>query len=301
MIADPYGRLLSYQLLNGIDGGVQDTLSGITGLSNFKSFNVPYPILTSVAVDISTGQCEPSENAPIFELSPYDFGSWDTGIAAFTQTKYLGTSINNGVPTGSCYNKYDNLGYALGTSSNVFNSLCFSLPTPSNSSSASLEEALEGILTAAHSVAFEDEYAVYPNPFYKYGPSSTYNAQTSLSLADGGETGQNNPIWPLIQAERSVQVILVSDNSADTTDNFPNGTEIYTTYLQAQAVGLTKMPVIPSVATFISEGLNKRPTFFGCNDASKVTIVYLPNVNYTFPSNEPTSKLQYSKSDTVGK
>ena len=60
------------------------------------------------------------------------------------------------------------------------------------------------------------------------------------------------------------------------------------------------MPVIPTVAEIIGKGLNKRPTFFGCNDSSKITIVWLPNVNYTFPSNEPTSKLQYTPAETTG-
>lgn len=36
-IVDPYGRLLSYQLLEGDDGGVLDRLSGLTDLSNFTS------------------------------------------------------------------------------------------------------------------------------------------------------------------------------------------------------------------------------------------------------------------------
>lgn len=58
------------------------------------------------------------------------------------------------------------------------------------------------------------------------------------------------------------------------------------------------MPAIPAVSTFLAEHLNQRPTFFGCNDASKTTIVYLPNVNYTFASNEPTAKLEYLAAET---
>jgi len=90
----------------------------------------------------------------------------------------------------------------------------------------------------------------------------------------------------------------VNDNSADTTDNFPNGTEILQTYLNAQAVGLKKMPFIPSVSTFVSQGLNKRAIFFGCNETGTTFIVYLPNVAYTYASNQPTSKVQYSVAET---
>ncbi len=97
-----------------------------------------------------------------------------------------------------------------------------------------------------------------------------------------------------------MDVLIANDNSADTTDNFPNGTEIRQTYLNAQADGLTRMPFIPDVSVFVSEGLNKRATFFGCDQPDTVFIVYLPNVNYTFPSNEPTAKVQYTIKQTDG-
>ena len=301
-ITDPYGRLLSYQLLTGIDGGVLDTLSGITSKSNFTSNNVPYPILTSLGVQYTQGQCIPPTNAPIYELSPYEFGSFSTGIAAFTQTRYLGSSLSNGAPTtaGTCIINYDNLGYALATSSNVFNELCSAIPTPTNSTT-NIDDDLAQIVADVHVLTTRDLYAVYPNPFFNYAPSSSVSSQQSLYLVDGGEANQNNPIFPLLQPARGVDVIIVNDNSADTSDNFPDGSEILTTYQQAQANGLTKMPFIPSVATFAAQGLTKRPVFFGCGDASVSTIVYLPNVNYTYPSNTPTSKLQYDKSETIGK
>lgn len=117
---------------------------------------------------------------------------------------------------------------------------------------------------------------------------------------DGGKSHQNNSIFPLLQPARGVGVIIVNDNSADTSDNFPDGSELMMTYTQAQAAGLTKMPVIPANTVFLSNGLNRRPTFFGCNDTSTITIVYLPNVNYTFPSGESTAKLQYSPAETSG-
>ncbi|MCJ1401194.1 hypothetical protein MMC11_004406 [Xylographa trunciseda] len=299
-LTDPWGRLLSYQLLNGFDGGVLDTLSGITGLSNFTSFAVPYPIITSLAVKTFEGQCFPGPNATQMELHPYEFGSWDNQLSAFTQTAYLGTTLSNGVPFNeSCIVNYDNLGYVLGTSSNLFNEACEVVPSATNLST-SLTGDLAAIVETAHTLSTRDEYAVYPNPFHAYPRSSLYESQKDLFLVDGGEALQNNPIWPFIQPYRKVDVILVNDNSADTSNNFPNGSEILTTYVQSLSAGLTKMPVIPSVDTFISEGLNKRPTFFGCNDKTKTTIIYIPNVNYTFPSNEPTSKLQYEPSETSG-
>lgn len=58
------------------------------------------------------------------------------------------------------------------------------------------------------------------------------------------------------------------------------------------------MPYIPSVETFVSEGLNKRATFFGCNETNALTIVYLPNNNYTYASNVPTAQLEYATAET---
>lgn len=192
---------------------------------------------------------------------------------------------------------YDNLGYIAGTTSNLFNELCLAVPLPTNSSN-NLANTIAGILNQAHAISTRDEYAVYPNPFYKYPRSAYVAPYPELDLVDGGEALQNNPIWPFLQPSRNVGVLVVNDNSADTSDNFPNGQEIYTTYQQAQQRGLTKMPVIPPSSTFIAQGLNKRPTFFGCNDNTKITIVFIPNVNYTYPSNQPTAKLQYSSAET---
>lgn len=262
-LTDPWGRLLSYQLLYGTDGGVADRLSGLTGLSSFTSHDVPYPIITSI--EVAYGQCTPADNAPQMEMHPYEWGSWDSGIAAFTQTAYLGTSLTDGQPTvpGSCIQNYDNLGYILGTSSNLFNEAC--IMSPSANSSNTVIAELEAFLTEVQAGTFRDEFAVYPNPFFGYPSSSLVSSEPELYIVDGGESNQNNPIWPFIQPARAnnISVLIVNDNSADTSDNFPNGTEIYHTYLQASARGLTQvrtdtnfaLPIIFHVAanTFYSD------------------------------------------------
>ena len=195
---------------------------------------------------------------------------------------------------------YDNLGYVLGTSSNLFNLLC------SNESSSLLPSSLpiseiEGLLTKIHPIEpLRDEYAVYPNPFFGLASASDVSSQQSLFLVDGGESQQNNPIWPFIQPARAsaISVLLVNDNSAD-INNLPNGTGIYNTYVQAQSRGLTRMPTIPTPDVFVAQGYNKAPAFFGCNDANALTIVYIPNAIYSDQSaGEPTLKLQYSDSES---
>jgi lysophospholipase len=121
-----------------------------------------------------------------------------------------------------------------------------------------------------------------PTPFSTTPVHIFTTPKQTFFFVDGGEALQNNPIFPMLEPARGVDVLLVNDNSADTSNNFPNGSEILTTYVQSLNAGLTKMPVIPSVETFIAEGLNTRPTFFGCNDQTKLTIVCIPNVNILF-------------------
>ena len=303
-ITDPWGRLLSYQLLPGVDGGADITLSSVPQLSSFTSHAVPYPILTSVGVKTWLGECGPLPNATTYELSPYEFGSWDSDVSAFTPTQYLGTSLHNGAPTGTCTMNYDNLGYVLGTSSNVFGVLCLSNGPDPGSGANNLANFLIGILDGIHEVLTSDLYATYRNPFFAYtSPTGTANpandiaAQSSLTLTDGGTAGQNNPIFPFLQPARNVSVMIVNDNSGD-SNNYPDGTAMVATYTQSFNHNYTRMPYIPPVATFVAEGLNKRATFFGCDDPSKVTIVYLPNTNFTFASNVDTLKLEYSEADT---
>jgi lysophospholipase len=298
-IVDPYGRLLSYQLLQGPQGGVSTRLSDLSGQSNFTQYNVPYPIITAIGVPGYQGGCVPADNAPQYEFHPYEYGSWDTGISAFATTQYMGTAMTNGTPTvpGNCTINYDNLGYIFGTSSDVFFAICAVLQ-PINSPSANLSNVLEAWVNLTHRPTFQDLFGIYKNPFYQYPRSSAVSNDFLLTLVDGGASNQNNPIWPFIQPARKVDVLIVNDNSADTSNMYPSGTAIQQTYLVSQSAGLTKMPFIPDSSTFIAQGLNKRATFFGCNETDKVFIVYLPNVGYTFDSGQSTFKIQYSKQDT---
>jgi lysophospholipase len=131
---DPWGRLLSYQLLSGSDGGASTTLSSVAGLSSFTSYSVPYAVITSLGTKVWLGECETGPNATTYEFTPYEFGSWDSDVSAFTPTKYLGTAMSGRKPIGSCTTNYDNLGYIFGTSSNLFNQICFDVPVPENAS-----------------------------------------------------------------------------------------------------------------------------------------------------------------------
>lgn len=311
-LTDPWGRLLSYQLLYGDDGGVATTFSGVQENSNFTEYNVPFPIITALGVKRSYGDCYPGPNATTYEFSPFEFGSWDLDVSAFTPTAYLGTYLVDGVAeTSECVTNYDNLGYIFGTSSSLFNDLCVELTIIPGVNSTdpgytALAEDLAAMLEEAQELTTNEEYAVYVNPFYNYTsttPGSFHNiannvsAQEELYLVDGGEALQNNPVFPMLVAARALDVVLVNDNSADTAAYYPNGSELYTTYIQSLNAGYTRMPVIPPTETFIAEGLNQRATFFGCNDTDVITIIYLPNYNYTTAA-VATLQLQYDVSET---
>ncbi|TID22317.1 hypothetical protein E6O75_ATG11111 [Venturia nashicola] len=291
-ITDVWGRFLSYQLLKGNDGGAAKTLSSISNSPSWKQFENPFPIMTATSVnDITTAQCDPTRETLQYEFSPYEFGSWDKGVASFTSTEFLGSKVENGVATGSCYKGYDNLGYMLGTTSSKFQEDC------GKSSISLIAGPLKAVVLASRGATESikrENYAPFKNPFFKSPASPIIQNQEELYLVDGGQADQNDPVWPLLQPARGVDVIFVNDNSADTDANYPNGTELLETYRQAQRVGLTRMPLIPAVDVFVSKGLHQRATFFGCGDASKATLIFLPNFNYTtFDTGVPSSTFEY--------
>lgn len=302
-IIDPWGRLLSYGLLLGTDGGVEDTMSGIAATSNFTAYKAPYPVITALGVEV--GECIPERNATQYEFHPYEFGSWDKGVDAFVVSEYLGTSFSDGQPSGDCITHYDQLGYVLGTSSNVFAAVCSAIPankTGEATASALIENFAALVAPAGQPGVPERElFGLFPNPFQNSASSAEVSELSTLELVDGGVgVGfQGNPIWPFLHRP-DVDVIIVNDNSADTLGNYPNGSEIVNTYDAAVAAGLTRMPAIPPVATFVSEGLNQKPTFFGCDDDETATIIFIPNFNYTYESGQLTAKIQYNRTETVG-
>ncbi|TAQ89992.1 hypothetical protein B7494_g1664 [Chlorociboria aeruginascens] len=305
-LTDIYGRLLSYQLLYGDGGGEATTMSSVVSSSSFKSHSIPYPIITALGINTHTGACTPPKDATTFETTPFEFGSWDSSLSAFTPTAFLGTSLSNGVPTtAACTANYDNLGYVLGTTSSLFNmALCLTVVAPVNNT-ASQSNTFAALLSLVHENTAADNFALYPNPFYNYfSPTGNTNLealiaeQQFLTLADGGEANQNNPIIPILQPARGIDVAIINDNSADTMDNFPNGAALVESYVQSLVLGLDRMPYIPSLDTIVADGLNKRPTFFGCEEEGKMTVVYLPNVNVTFGSGESTAKVVYSTDET---
>jgi lysophospholipase len=310
--ADVWSRDLAFQLIQSQNGGPNVTFDQITLTDAFKSYSLPFPIVTAIQFD--PGLCLPPLNASLYEFTPYAFGSWDVGIRAFTPIKFLGTRYNNGqVPAnGQCVIGYDNAGFVLGTSSFLFNEVectvlsngSIAITSDKNNVSlgavSSINGIIQGIINTQQALTTDTVLsATYPNPFQGYTQSPKDSPLTNLNFVDGGETHQNIPLWPLIQTVRKIDIIFANDNSADTAANFPNGNELFTTYMQALLVGLP-FPFIPNATTFVSQGLNIRPTFFGCNQTNVPLVIYLPNTNISFASGVSTFTPTYSAATTLG-
>lgn len=310
-ITDYWGRALSYHLVNSSypNEGQGTTFSDIRNTSSFQAASMPFPI--AIADEREPGQLLIYRNGSIFEFTPYEFGSWDPEIEAMLPIDILGTNLSNGTSqerNGDCYVGYENFGWVVGTSSTLFNALYAMLIT-SNSGESIITDVITAIAGAVSSD--QNDVSVTPNPFRNYG-TREIASQTNVTLVDGGLDGQNVPLWPLLQPARQLDVIFAFDASADTT-NWPNGTSLHETSLRVQNSPQffdVAFPVIPSPATFVSRGLNTRPTFFGCDPRTNVTnagrsqnntvaplIVYLASYPWSGMANTSTFKLSYTSAE----
>ncbi|KAK6465814.1 lysophospholipase catalytic domain-containing protein [Scheffersomyces coipomensis] len=313
-ITDIWGRALSNQFFPGTFGGENITFSSIQNLSSFQNHEMPFPIV--VANGRTPGTMIINENSTVFEISPFELGSWDPSLNSFVDLQFIGTEMVNGIPnTTNCIVNFDNAGFVMGTSSSLFNQALLRL------GGTSLNSAIKAVLNSILGVVSynKDDIAAYePNPFYgvEHAGSEAIVSNRTLFLVDGGEDQQNVPFYPLIQQSRSVDVIFGFDNSADTELNWPNGTSIMMTYLRqfsAQGKG-TPFPPVPDVQTFLDQNLGETPVFFGC-DANNLTalinyhdnkainetdiplVVLLSNNRIVTNSNFSTYKMSYSEDE----
>ncbi|KAL6409893.1 lysophospholipase [Ilyonectria robusta] len=296
-ITDYWGRALSYQLVNASDGGPAYTFSSIAEDSDFTRAVAPMPLI--VSVERPFGQLLIPSNSTVFEFNPWEMGSYDPGISAFAPLKYIGSNFSDGTLAKDerCIAGFDNAGFVMGTSSSLFNQAFLLISQVSG---------VPDFLVGAINNTLEDlgeenrDIASWPNPFYRFNPDNNTSANTTiLTLVDGGEDLQNIPLHPLILPERQVDIIFAVDGSADTTLEWPNGTSLFATYNRSKdsaATDSSDFPRVPDQNTFINLGLNKRPTFFGCdaNSSSGPLIVYLPNAPYSYYSNFSTFDMDYS-------
>lgn len=317
-LTDTWGRALSHQFFAKLnDTGAALTWSGLRDTDVFSKHQMPFPIV--VADGRTPDSFIISSNSSIFEVNPYELGSWDPSLYSFTDVKYLGTGASNGTNNGSCIGGFDNAGFIMGTSSTLFNQFILQINT------TSLTSAIKSIITSilnkvSHA---ENDIAVYkPNPFYNTDEASVRSIvqNDTLFLCDGGEDNQNIPLAPLLQPERGVDVIFAYDNSADTNQSWPNGASLVATFerqFNPQGNG-TLFPYVPDKNSFVNLNLTARPTFFGCdvrnlstllNSSEHTTrgnifdtplVVYTANRPFSYWSNTLTFKLSYDDDEKIG-
>lgn len=192
-LTDPWGRMLSYQVMSGSEGAVDVTMSDISSLSSFTSFNSPFPIVTASDITPNSGECEPDADGAIYEFNPFEFGSWSDDISAFVQSEYLGSNITAG-SASQCVTGFDNIDWVLGTSSMLLNeyicnaSLGVDVTTLFPSSMITVVERFTS--------ADEYGYSLLPNPFKGFNSTtatkpSTISSSSNLHLVDGGEADHN--------------------------------------------------------------------------------------------------------------
>lgn len=295
-LTDPWGRTLSYQVMNGGEGAPAVTLSDLVTLSNFTSFSVPFPIITASKINYLTGECEPSSNEAIFEFNPYEFGSWSSDVSAFVQTKYLGSNITAGIAL-SCATGFDKIDWAMGVSSNLLEEFVCNASLGVDVTEYFPAEIVE--IVEEYTSTERYGYSLLPNPFKGFLSTSATNASSvfaddTIYLVDGGEPDRNVPILPLLEPSRDISVIVVSDNSNDVLD-YPDGSALVAAYEATRTGRLRgRFPAVPAVGAFSTS----QAQFFGCNETEAVTVVYLPNSDWTYASNVSTLQLQFSAAET---
>ncbi|KAK4703987.1 lysophospholipase, partial [Phenoliferia sp. Uapishka_3] len=258
-------------------------------------------------------------------------------------TKFAaGTPANN----KTCVTGFENAGFIMGCSGNVFGTALsetkpqLPLTRRSTGDPVQLAESDAFLNTTALKINgpinkalsnVPDQYldnGRIINPFYGLAAETGFppSDDAELAMTDGGlgvrmcvhelqrwslifssaPQGEVIPLWPLIQPQRALDAIIAIDSSAD-TKNLPDGTEIWDTYQKTLLPGYGQpFPVIPPRASFLSQGLNKRPVFFGSScyaqpkNVTTPTIIYLPNYSIDFNTNTSTWITQYTVDDQQG-
>ena len=309
-LADAWGLSYGYYFFPSLPrGGYSYQWSDIQEADVFK--NGEMPLLIELAKVEKAGETSVDLSSTSIEMSPFEFGSWEPSIKSFTDMKYLGTEVNNGVPTtpGECIAGFDNVNFLTSASTNVINTLYNSGSGMYTSMINSFKtKFLPNVTTVGHI----DVNIAAPNPFKgttNYESDSSIVDNDQLYLVDGGIDGQVIPFTPLMRKERDIDLVIATDTTADTAEVWPFGSALVATYeRQFMEIGKTDaFPYVPDIETIQNLGINKNPTFFGC-DSSNLTdlayvpplVVYLPNRAYSYDTNVSTAVLTYTREERLG-
>lgn len=274
------------------------TMSSTSKLLSFQNYSQPFPIIASVEVvpEVEEG----STDSHIIEITPFEFGSWDSFLNAFTDIKFLGSKLLNGRPIqetlpnlneSTCTSGFDSLAFLTATSSGLFNIVLqyvYKLLPSSMSELLPYFSQLLKMFGFVKSPVMDEtaysEFAIHsPNPFFNYVDGNNKGRSiinsTALYLADGGEDGQNIPFSPLMVPSRQLDALIVFDMGSEVF-NRPNGSSLMATANRYHAnysdlriplfqdkVGFKRkiFPIIPTSEEYLQSGFQETPVFFGCD------------------------------------
>lgn len=295
-LIDLFGRILSkYMFTNYADNGIDLQWSEIQDLDAFKSHEMPFPMILATG-GVSSNESDFANN--VWEISPYEFGSWSPFVGGFANIEYMGTSLKAGKPSNStCTTNFDNAGLMAACSSDFFGGMSETLSEITSGNASVLSDLLEEFmgsgsgsssfnissfeLNALLNMVSTDRtdilFALIPNPFYESTlPSNTSDIPTNktLKLVDGGMFNESVPLDPFLVPARAVDIVFAYDNSGvSSTNNYPDGS----TLLSTRERWHNSFPddnfydIPDTVDDFIAKGLNTKPVFFGCNGTELVT------------------------------
>ena len=314
---DYWGKALlkRFKGSNGEISRYQNTTSLATLFSQSGQTNSPIPIFVS--------NCKNNHlKNVIFEITPFEFGSWGNVSNLFVDLQYLGSEIVAGDAV-NCYKGFDDIGFITGTSSSIFNNVIVYMWQLLSHSSRRAFEALGLVLgvfgltdstlqrglrdncrsePSTEGKHIETNYAVYyHNPFFRHSNgTSKITEDTHLYLVDGGEDGENIPLRPLLIPERQLDVILLIDSSSD-VENYPNGTKLRNVIDNLGDAG--RFYNLPDNLTSLDL---RKPVILGCNPIvdgngrDLPAIIYFANANHGFESNTSTFKVSYNRTEVDG-
>lgn len=289
-LTDYWGRILSRKIF-----GSAASFSSVVDTESFSTYQHPFPILSSIQKTPKTSGS--SLDSHLVELTPYEFGSWDSYINGFASMRYLGTRYSNGAPEGECRENYDNIGFIAAISSSLFNKVFLNIYNRLTNIDPEAQTAIStllrtfGLSASNKNPSFPQQHPDYaivsPNPFFQYlQADSEIQEGQHLYLADGGDDGQNIGYQPFLQPYRNIDIVLSYDMSSDIF-NFPNGTSLQQSELrfhnlqprfdlpsfQLQQFKKSVFPYVPSVEETLKSGLFDSPVFLGCDIVSDYPVL----------------------------
>ncbi|KDQ53831.1 hypothetical protein JAAARDRAFT_196951 [Jaapia argillacea MUCL 33604] len=282
-LVDALGRNIARHFLNGTTTanffdnttsihGAGQLFSSIQNVPTFVDHIQPFPIVIidswSPGPNITGNEIPPANI--IYEFNAFEMGSYDPSLSAFAPIQYLGTTNESVCVTG-----FEQAGFVIGTSNDYFAGL-------NTSASAVMAGAgwpwIELVNGSYPQPEVSMDVAYYPNPFQGVKAGEFIDAgEAYLRLTDGGNDGEVIPLQPLLVKARGIDVIIAVDANGDTTEGWSEGTSMVNAQTRANMYPSDyPFPMVPTnTSTFVSEGLNLHPTFFGCDNASTPLIIYI--------------------------